>query len=132
MAHQPTRRELVQVIVDLIAQTRDEKKLARDIAQYLMRHKQSGNLDAILRAVMTNRQKTGIVEVSATTAFPLTTSVQKEVTAAISQEYPEAQHVIVHGVVRPEVLSGVDLQTIDKQFNATAQGKLDQLTRAVA
>lgn len=126
------RGELAQVIADLIDSSKDEKKLAKSIATYLVEEKQSADLDSLLRSVMSIRQKRGTIEVSATTAYALTPQVEKDVKALVARAYSKTDKVIVYSDVEPTVLSGVRLQTVDKQLDATARGKLDQLRRAVA
>ncbi len=126
------RSELAGVIAQLAATTKDQKKLAKAIAGYLVSEHQTRDLDAILRGVKANREAAGIVEADITSAFPLSSTLQKEITQVLQTEYPTAKQVVTNQDVKSEVLSGLKVQTIDKQLDETARGKLQQLTRAVA
>lgn len=126
------RTELAQVVAELAAKSGNQKKLAKAIAHYLVSTHQTRQLDSILRGVMAAREKDGVVEVTVTSAFPLSSALQSEVTKLVKSEYPTAKKVIINSDVKPEVLSGVKLQTNDKQFDETARGKLQQLTKSVA
>lgn len=126
------RSELARVIAQLVATTKDQKQLAKAIAGYLVSEHQTRDLDAILRGVMANRQQDGTLEAEVTSAFPLSSGLQKEIKDVLRTEYPTAKQVVVNQTVKPEVLSGLKVQTLDKQLDETARGKLQQLTRAVA
>lgn len=126
------RTELAAVIAQLAAQSKSQKDLAKAIAGYLVENHQTRELDAILRNIMAVREKNGVIEATVTSAFPLSSSLQKEITALLRREYPNATSIVVDQQVDPEVLAGVKVQTISKQLDETARGKLQQLTRAVA
>ena len=127
MSKELTRRQLADVIAGLVAKNKDPRKLAREIADYLVHHKQTADLDNILRLVQAQRQNAGIVETDVTTAFPMNAAVKQQVTKLIRQQYPDAKQTILNQEVQPEVLSGLRLRTVDKSLEATARGKLDQL-----
>lgn len=123
------RTELATAIASLLAETKNPKELSKAIAAYLVSEHQTKDLDAILRDVMTARANNGIIEAQLTTAFPLSSAVKADVNKLLKQEYPTAKQLVYQETVRPEVLSGIKIQTPDKQLDETARGKLDQLTR---
>lgn len=123
------RTELANVVAQLASKTSNQKKLAKEIASYLVKTHQTRQLDSILRNVVAVRERAGIVEVNVTSAFPLSSSVQKAVTQIVKSEYPTAKQVVVNQALKPEVLSGIKLQTNDKQLDETARGKLEKLRR---
>lgn len=126
------RTELAEIVARLSEQTKDQKKLAKAIAGYLVQTHQTRELDAILRNVMTMREHNGVIEANVTSAFPLSSSVQKDIKDILKKEYPAAKRIVLDQKVDPEVLAGVKVQTVDKQLDETARGKLKQLTRAMA
>jgi F0F1-type ATP synthase delta subunit len=126
------RSELAAVLAQLVVTTKDQKKLAKAIADYLVSQHQTRDLDAIMRGVMAAREQSGTIEANVTSAFPLSSGLQKEIKQVLQQEYPTATKVVVNEDIKPDVLSGLKVQTIDKQLDETARGKLQQLTRAVA
>jgi F0F1-type ATP synthase delta subunit len=123
------RTEVAAVIANLMAQDQPEAKLSQQVAAYLVDAHQTKDLDAILRDVLTARAKSGVVEADITTAFPLSSEVRAQVQKLLRQEYPDAQQFVLQESVEPEVLSGIRIQTPDRQLDETARGKLDQLTR---
>ncbi len=123
------RNQLARVIADMMKQPASSKSLARQIAAYLVQEHQTKELDLILRDVLTARARDGVIEANLTTAFPLSTSVKTEVKQLLKQEYPAAKQFVLDEVVEPEMLSGLKVQTADKQLDQTARGKLDKLTR---
>jgi F0F1-type ATP synthase delta subunit len=123
------RTEIATAIAGLVATTKDQHKLAQAIAAYLVANHQTKDLDTIMRDVMTERAKDGVVEAQLTTAFPLSSGVKQQVETLLKQEYPAATQLVYQENVRPEVLSGIKIQTPDKQLDETARGKLDQLIR---
>ena len=126
---QTERTELAAAIASMLGKTSDSKKLAQEIAAYLVSQHKTKDLDAIMRDVMSARAKDGIIEAQLTTAFPLSPGVKAEVEKLLKQEYPTAKQLVYQQTVRPEVLTGIKIQTPDKQLDETARGKLDQLTR---
>ena len=123
------RTEVATAIAGMLKSHKDSKALAKTIAAYLVANHKTKDLDAIMRDVMTERAKGGVVEAQLTTAFPLSSEVKQRVQTLLKQEYPAATQLVYQEVVRPEVLSGIKIQTPDKQLDETARGKLDQLTR---
>lgn len=123
------RSEIAGVIAGLAAKSPNQKKLARDVATYLVKTHQTRQLDAILRKAVAIREQNGTVEVNVTSAFPLSSATQKAVTKLVKDEYPSAKDVVVNQDVKSEVLSGIKLQTNDKQLDETARGKLEKLRR---
>jgi F0F1-type ATP synthase delta subunit len=123
------RTEIAQAVTSLLESNKDHKNLAQAIAAYLVAEHQTKDLDAIMRDVMTDRAKNGIIEAQLTTAFPLSSEVKQQVQTLLQQEYPTAKQLVYQENVRPEVLSGIKIQTPDKQLDETARGKLDQLIR---
>lgn len=123
------RTDVAAAIAGMVESTKDSHQLAQAIAAYLVSNHQTKDLDAIMRDVMTDRAKNGIVEAQLTTAFPLSSGVKQQVEKLLHQEYPTAKQLVYQEKVRPEVLSGIKIQTPDKQLDETARGKLDQLTR---
>jgi len=123
------RTELAAVIARMLSDRKPVKQLSKEIAAYLLQAHQTKDLDVILRDVMTTRAKDGIIETQITTAFPLSSGVKEEVQKLLSKEYPQANTFVIQESVQPDVLSGIKIQTPDKQLDETARGKLDKLIR---
>lgn len=127
------RPELAAVIAGVIDQSKaSPKQLARQIAAYLIDNHLIGQAEAIMHDVISLRAKQGLIEAQVTTAFPIDSSTVGRVEALLKAQYPQAKQISLQKTVNKQVLSGVAINTIDKQYDATARGKLIQLTRAVA
>ena len=127
------RTELAAVICDVIARSKaTPQQLARQIAAYLIESHQINQAGAIMKDVISLRAKQGLVEAQVTTAFPIDATLSARVQALITAQYPDVKQIRLQNVVDKQVLSGLAIDTIDKQYNATARAKLTQLTRAVA
>lgn len=130
MAHATAKRtELATVIASLLDKHKPSKELSHQIAAYLVSEHHTKDLDVILRDVMTARAKNGVVEANVTTAFPLSSSVKTEVQKLLKQEYPDAKQFVLQSSVDPDALSGIKIQTADKQLDETARGKLENIRR---
>ncbi|MDQ5972040.1 MAG: F-type H+-transporting ATPase subunit delta [Patescibacteria group bacterium] len=129
MATATQRTELARVIATMMQKQASSKQLARQIAAYLVQEHQTKDLDLILRDVLTARARDGVIEANLTTAFPLSAGVKAEVKQLLKNEYPAAKQFVLDETVEPQVLSGIKVQTADKQLDQTAQAKLDKLTR---
>jgi len=128
---QAKRLELAGVIAKMLDSTKDSKQLATQIAGYLLDEHQTKDVEAIMRDVMTTRARTGVIETAVTTAFPLSSQVKSEVQALLTKEYPTAKQFVLQQTVDPDVLTGIRIQTPDKQLDETARGKLENLTRSI-
>lgn len=127
------RTQLATVLANYIANSKaTPNQLARQIAAYLIDSHQIGQADVVMKDVMSLRAKQGIVEAQVTSAFPINQSLANKVEALLQAQYPQAKQINLQPVIDPQVLSGIAINTIDKQYDATARGKLTQLTRAVA
>ncbi len=129
---QAKRIELAGVIATMLQTTDDSKKLAAQIAGYLLQEHHTKDVDAVMRDVMTARARQGIIETQVTTAFPLSSQVKEQVLALLKKEYPAAKQFVLQQSVNPQVLAGIKLQTPDKQLDETARGKIDQLITSAA
>jgi F0F1-type ATP synthase delta subunit len=126
------RTELAKIINQLIIASKDQKSLAKEIAGYLVSSHQISQAEAILRNIESLRAQNGLIEATVTTAFPIDAQLAKQVKSVLQAQYPAAQQIILDNQVEPAVLSGVAIETIDKQMDQTARGKLLKLTKAVA
>lgn len=131
MSRPLSRTQLAAVIADMAAEHGDERRLAKAIAGYLVSERQTKQLDAVLRDVISVRARRGIVEARITTAHPLTAATRQKVKAKIQQAYPTANQIIIDEQQRPEVLSGIAIQTHNKQLDETAHTKLTSLRNSI-
>lgn len=124
------RLDFANVIADMMDKTSQRTSLAKQIAAYLVAEHQTKELNSLMHDVMTARAKRGIVEADVTTARDLSSGLATQVQQLIKKEYPSAKRVVVQSTVNPEVLTGLRIQTADRQLDQTARGKLDRFEQS--
>jgi F0F1-type ATP synthase delta subunit len=127
------RTKLAKTIADQTLAHGASKEYAQEIAAYLLAENRVGDLDSILRDVQGDWAKAGFIEVLAHSAFPLTQSINDEITRQVKQVYPDAQEIRITEVHDPEVIGGVQLKLPNRQLDLSIEAKLNkfkQLTTA--
>lgn len=127
----PTRQELAKALVPVIAKSKDSAKLAKAIALYLSEHRQTKELDGLMRAVANLRSKSGTIEATVTTAFPLSPALKRDIRSLIAKQRGATEVILVE-VTDPSVLGGIKIETGEHQLDVTVQQKLNRLKRAIA
>lgn len=123
---QPTRQEIAEAVLEL-SDKKSESALAEAVARYLVHERRSHELDAIMREVAKQRRaKTGLVEVTLTSAFPLSKSVKNELVKIL-----EANKTIVNEVTDDDVLGGVRMETSEKLLDLSVRNRLQKLKEGV-
>lgn len=127
----PTRQELAKALVPVIAKSKDSVKLAKAIALYLSEHRQTKELDGLMRAVANLRSKSGTIEATVTAAFPLSPALKRDIRSLIAKQRGATEVILVE-VTDPSVLGGIKIETGEHQLDVTVQQKLNRLKRAIA
>jgi F0F1-type ATP synthase delta subunit len=127
-----SRRHLAEVIGERTLHVRTPKKLAREVAAYLLDTHQTAHLESLLRDIMEYRAQHGLVEATAVSAHELTQSAVKDVERILKQEYPHAKSVRVTPRLDPTVVGGVRVELANEQLDLTVRGKLDTFKRLTA
>lgn len=121
----PSRRELAEAIIVLSGRMSGQR-LSEAVAAYLMSQRRSSELDAIMREVSRLReQRSGVIEVTATSARPLDAGIRKTITDIL-----QTKNIVINEVVDPTVLGGVRLESSEVQLDLTVRDRLNQLKAA--
>lgn len=126
------RHQLVPVLSKLVDDS-DEKNLAQEIAAYLLAENRTGELDSLARDLIISRTKSGIVEVTAISAHPLTSTVTADIEQRVRDIYPETKKVIIDQRLDDSLVGGVRLEFPEQQLDLSIRNKLNrfkQLTGA--
>jgi F0F1-type ATP synthase delta subunit len=102
------------------------KSFSREIAAYLLEEKRTSELDSLLRDVQLDWAKAGTVEVTATSAFPLSPAVEQDIRKQVEKLYPTAKKVIISPVHDPNVIGGIRLNLPGKQLDLSIETKLNK------
>lgn len=106
----------------------DGELVARQIAAYLIDTGKTSELNSLLRDITDIRaEQNGIVELSATTAFALSSEQTAEVEDLVKKQYPSAKQVIIHNELNPDVIGGVSLSMPRASLDLTIRAKLNKL-----
>lgn len=125
------RDELVQVLAKLSKEL-PVKKFATEVANYLLSENRTGELDSLSRDLVSYRIKDGVVEVTAVSAYELTTGALSEVKAKVKQLYPKAHKIIINQRIDQDQVGGVRLELPDQQLDLTLRGKLNKFKQLTA
>lgn len=118
-----SRKELARSIAKLAENQSDTRRLAQAAAAYLIEHRQTRELDSIMRDVEQLRfDEHGILEVSATSATPLTAENKQ----AIKNLF-EAEQLIIHEQQDKKLLGGVRVRALEKSVDFSVQARLQRL-----
>jgi F0F1-type ATP synthase delta subunit len=127
-----SRRHLAEVIGERTLHVRESKKLAREVAAYLLDTHHTADLESLLRDVMEYRARHGVVEATAVSAHELTDAVIQDIERILKQEYPNAKQVRVVTKLDPSVVGGVRVELANEQLDLTVRDRLDTFKRLTA
>ncbi len=127
------RHRIADTIADRALKSTSTKTLARQTAAYLLDERRVGELDSLLRDIQSDWADDGHIEAIATSAFPLSPAIHKEIEREVRRLYPKAKSVLITEVHDASVIGGVRINLPNQQFDLSIQAKLDkfkQLTTA--
>jgi F0F1-type ATP synthase delta subunit len=131
-----SRTRLAAILADRIdREDLSQATLAKELAAYLLAEGRGGELDSLLRDIMQDRADRGVVEVIASSAFPLSGTVRADIEAQIKAVFPAARTIILSEVHDQSVVAGVRLELANQQLDLSIRSKLNrfkQLTTAGA
>jgi len=108
----------------------DEKgsKIAvNELAALILENRMHSHVDSILESIQMERLRVdGVVEAEATSVYPLTTQLKKDIQKIVAAK-TNAKSVILHEQLDPRVLGGVKITAPEMELNLTLQAKLAKL-----
>lgn len=127
------RNKLADEITARLQAGESTKAVANQVAALLIDSGQTAELNSLLRDVQEIRaSRSGIVEVTASSAHPLTDEQRKEIEQTTKKYYPNTKKVIVHHQQNQEVVGGVSLSFANASLDLTIRAKLNQLRTLTA
>lgn len=120
------RSRLSKAIADRTLKGGSDKKLAKEVAAYLLAERRTAELNSVLRDVQADWAEAGHVEVIASSAHPLTPSVRTDIGKQVRKLYPDAKEIVVTDVIDPEVIGGVRLSLANQQLDLSVEAKLNK------
>ena len=121
-----SRTRLAGTIADRTLKSGVDKKLAQEIAAYLLSEGRVSELNSVLRDVQTDWAKAGYVEVLAASAYALSSEVKANITKRVLALFPAAKQIVVTEVHDPSVVGGVRLNLANQQLDLSIRSKLNR------
>lgn len=115
-----SKSQLAEVIVRL-SDKHTSKKLAKEVAAYLISQRRTNELEGIMREVRRIRENQGIIEVDVTTAFPASSNVKQQIKAMLGNK-----DVMLNEIVDKNVIGGVRVETNDTYLDLTVRNRLER------
>lgn len=129
MAQKFSRTQLARYVAE---SDKPNDELAKEVAAFLVDTGKVSDLDSLMRDVMEYRgSHDGVVELTARSAYPLTSETRSEINGVAKRLYPNATEIIIHEEHDAEVIGGVNLQFAHASLDLTIQSKLHSLREAI-
>ena len=125
------RNELVPILAKL-SNRMPAKKLAKEVASYLLDENRTGELDSLARDLVGYRAENGVVEVTAVSAHELNATALKDVRQKVKQLYPKAQQILINQRLDSDQIGGVRLEFPDRQLDLSLRAKLNKFKQLTA
>ena len=107
--------------------------LAQSVAALLIDTNKTSELDSLMRDVSEVRaSRHGVVELTATSAFPLSESSLKQITGLVKNHFLTAKKVVINNEIDKSVIGGVNLKFANASLDMTVRSKLNKLREATA
>jgi F0F1-type ATP synthase delta subunit len=120
-----SRTKLARLIADRTLRQGLSRRLAAEIAAYLLTERRTNELNSVLRDVQADWAAAGEVEVIARSAFPLTARAKASISRRLKPLYPKARRISIIETHDPAVIGGVRLNLADRQLDLSIRAKLD-------
>lgn len=127
-----TRTELAEIIGEKTLEVSDPKKLAREVAAFLMSLDRPVDLNSLLRDVMQYRLSRGVVEAMAVSAHELTPAVIQDVESLLRERFPAAKSVRIDTRLDENLVGGVRVELPRETLDLSVRNKLNTFKRLVA
>ncbi len=123
------RHILAEAIARKTLNVSDPKRLAREIAAYLLEQRRVAELEPVLRDVLQYRADHGVLEAEVVTAHDIQNHVLTEVKQLLQAAYPNAKQVHVTGHQNPDVIGGLRVDMANEQLDLSVASKLATFKR---
>ena len=122
-----SRRKVADVIVDQLIAGKKPKAIAQELAAFIVDKHMEKQFDQLINDIAIRLQEvTAHVDVSVTTASPLTDAGRDELKKFILSEF-KAKSVEIQEQQDPSLLGGFLLQTPEYEYDASVRYQLNQL-----
>jgi F0F1-type ATP synthase delta subunit len=125
-----SRLKIARVISNETLKQFDSKKLAKEIAAYLLSEDRIDELDSVIRDVVAYRAEAGLVEANVSSAHDLDALLKKEVSQLVRTIKPQAKQVVINVEKSPSLIGGIKMNLANEQLDLSIRAKLNQFKQA--
>ncbi len=119
------RSDIARVIADRLSKE-SPKKLARQIAAYLIVEHRSLEIDSLMRDVIKVRARQGLVEAEVSSAHLLNERLERQITKVVKDLRPNAKKVILDTQLDQSLIGGLRLNVINQRLDLSLRAKLNR------
>ena len=121
-----SRRVLARHIATALAGGTDRNVVLKQLAAYLIVHKQLGQLELVIADIVRAIAELGTVKATVTVAHPLTAELRTAVERFVTQ-LEHASTVQLEERIDPHLLGGIVIETPHKRYDAAVAAQLTRL-----
>jgi len=120
------RSNLAEYIVSCVEDNMNSKKLAKNVAEYLLDSRKASELESVLRDVVNLRAAKGFVEVDAYSTHKLSDSAIKDIKTTVKNHYDNTKTVVVNNLIDEDLVGGVKLYIGSDRLDLSIKNKLNK------
>ena len=120
------RSNLAEYIVASVEDNMNSKKLAKNVAEYLLDTRKASELESVLRDVVNLRAAKGFVEVDAYSTHKLSDSAIKDIKTTVKNHYDNTKTVVVNNLIDEDLVVGVKLYIGSDRLDLSIKNKLNK------
>ena len=120
------RSNLAEYIVASVEDNMNSKKLAKNVAEYLLDSRKASELESVLRDVVNLRAANGFVEVDAYSTHKLSDSEIKDIKTTVKNHYDNTKTVVVNNLIDEDLVGGVKLYIGSDRLDLSIKNKLNK------
>ncbi len=126
-----SRAELADTIAKRALKTGRSRKLAEEVAAYLLDNRRVNELDSILRDIQLSWINSGRIDAVATSAHTIDEAAKSQLTEIVSRLYPGSRSINIEEQYDPQIIGGVRLNLVDRQLDLSLEAKINQFKQLV-
>lgn len=133
MATKFDRSKLAKEIIARLDKGESTQKISQTVAAYLIESNRTSEVNSLIRDCIDMRAKNeGIVELDATTAFPISAEQEAQIKKLAKSIFDNVNQVIIHKNVDKKVIGGINLSFANENLDLTVRAKLNKLRALVS
>lgn len=127
------RSQIAPIIGDWsLRQGTDMKHLSQEVAAYLLDENRTGELDSLMRDVISYRADKGIVEVTAVSVHSVSEKIKRDIERLVREQFPGANKIIINERIDTETIGGMRLELVGQQLDMSVRNKLNRFKELTA